>query len=410
MPPEKKEADKQTKRKMANSQIFHNASLAEEVALYYGFTPITAPTLSRDDLQKGKNFRLNRKKTPSEKSTISISPEEKIALLKIYEEKGWSREPGPAIIFIDGQFPGNPNYLPPGVKTCHLDIIGSGKPIAEAIVIKTAMEILSEEGFKDLYVDINSIGDKESVGRFTRELGAYLRKNAGELHSACREKLKYDPLEALNCEHQKCSAVLENAPKSLSYLNENGRQHFMEVLEFIESAGVPYRVDDQLIINHKIAQHTVFEIRSLNNETETAGAPLGAGLRYNAFGKRAAGLRDVPAIGATLVYKSKSRNKKNLVFKKPKICFVQIGFEAKLLGLKVIETLRRFKIPLYHTLSRDKLSAQINTAENMKIPYALIIGQKEAVEKSVIIRNMSNRSQQTIKIEELPAYLKKLKI
>jgi histidyl-tRNA synthetase len=41
--------------------------------------------------------------------------------------------------------------------------------------------------------------------------------------------------------------------------------------------------------------------------------------------------------------------------------------------------------------------------------YSIIFGQKEAIENSVIFRDMSNRSQETIKLPELLDYIKNLK-
>ena len=94
--------------------------------------------------------------------------------------------------------------------------------------------------------------------------------------------------------------------------------------------------------------------------------------------------------------------------KKPQVCFIQIGFEAKLKSLEVVETLRHAKIPLYQALAKDKLSSQIQTAENMGIPHIIIMGQKEALEGSVIVRVMKTRMQETVPLTELAGYLKKL--
>ncbi|KKU70477.1 MAG: Histidine-tRNA ligase [Parcubacteria group bacterium GW2011_GWA2_47_21] len=388
-----------------------NASVAEEVALYYGFKPARAPAVNRDDLHQAKILRAGERRLVDEK-TIVIRPEEQIAILRLYEENNWHKEPQPIFLFFEGKFPGAAEHKNPRTfRRVRLDILGSSKSVCEAIIIKTAIEILIEEGFENLYVDINSIGDKESFHCFNKDLGAYLRKRAGELHGVCREKLKFDPLEALNCENQKCQGVFGEAPKSISYLNEPSRKHFMEVLEFLESTGIPYRVNDQLVSNHEMACHTIFEVKSLNDETEQNRAlPLASGFRSNGLSKKVGWSRDIASIGIALLYKGNGKNKKNLRFKKPKIYFVQIGFEAKLKSLKIIEMLRKIKVPLLQALSRDKLSAQLATAENLKIPYTIIMGQKEAVENNVIIRDMSNRSQEVVKIEELPAYLKKLGI
>jgi histidyl-tRNA synthetase len=95
--------------------------------------------------------------------------------------------------------------------------------------------------------------------------------------------------------------------------------------------------------------------------------------------------------------------------KKPKIFFIQLGFEAKLKSLQIIEELRKHKVPISQSLSKDSLGIQLGMAERMDIPYALIYGQKEAMDKEVIIRNMHTRSQETVKIDKLVEHIKKLK-
>ena len=97
------------------------------------------------------------------------------------------------------------------------------------------------------------------------------------------------------------------------------------------------------------------------------------------------------------------------IVKKPKVFFIQLSFEAKLRSFEVIEILRKAKIPVMHSLSRDSLSAQLAMAERTKTPYAILLGQKEALDGTVIVRNMDTRSQDTIKIDKLAEYLKKIK-
>ena len=115
----------------------------------------------------------------------------------------------------------------------------------------------------------------------------------------------------------------------------------------------------------------------------------------------------------TLCYKKlpgRDHDVKRIRIKKPKIFFIQLGFDAKLKSLKIIEDLRQSKVPLLQALSRDKLGAQFSSAETENIPYTMIMGQKEAVEGTVIIRDMNNRSQETIPVAGLLSYLKKLKL
>ena len=83
--------------------------------------------------------------------------------------------------------------------------------------------------------------------------------------------------------------------------------------------------------------------------------------------------------------------------------------EAKLKSLNVIEILRKAHVPIAQSLSKDSLGTQLAIAEKLQIPYTLIFGVKEAIDESVIVRNMSNRSQETVKISKLLEYLKNLK-
>ena len=93
--------------------------------------------------------------------------------------------------------------------------------------------------------------------------------------------------------------------------------------------------------------------------------------------------------------------------KATKIYFVQLGTDAKQKSLTVLEILRKAKIPTKHSLSKDSLKGQLKMASKLKIPYALILGQKEVFENSIIVKNMTSSSQETVPIEKLIDYLKK---
>jgi histidyl-tRNA synthetase len=116
------------------------------------------------------------------------------------------------------------------------------------------------------------------------------------------------------------------------------------------------------------------------------------------------------AIGVDRVVESKWYKKlAPRILKKPKFYFIQIGLDAKLKSLNVIEILRKAHIPIMQSLSKDTLSQQLGMAEKSGAPYALIFGQKEALEGSVIVRNMTLHAQDTIKLDKLLDYIKEMK-
>ncbi len=389
---------------------------ASEIAVYYGFTEVETPEITRADLEQARGVVEGDLKTRDPECTLSVCPEEKIAVLRTYAEKKFERNPQPVMLFFDGALSaGAGKRKTPKEKHFDLEIIGTGKSIAEAILIKTSVEILKEEGYPDLFVNVNSVGDRDSILKFAKDLTAYYRKNLNILPTHCKQLFKKDVFECLDCKNEKCRIVKEDAPKSVSYLSEQSRTHFKEVLEYLEMLEIPYQMHPFLIGHRSFCTQTLFEIREGKEagNPHPAGQPLALGVRYNNLARRIGFKRDLPGIGVRLAYKALKKETRSsarpLKIKKPKVYFVQLGFDAKLKCLKVLEMLRQEKIPLAQSLARDQLQSQLAVAESQKIPYMMIMGQKEAMDDSVILRNMATRSQETIPIKELPKYLRKLK-
>ncbi|MCC2631042.1 MAG: histidyl-tRNA synthetase, histidyl-tRNA synthetase, partial [Candidatus Paceibacter sp.] len=117
--------------------------------------------------------------------------------------------------------------------------------------------------------------------------------------------------------------------------------------------------------------------------------------------------KDIQGMSATILIQREEKSKA-LKVRKPQLYFIQMGQEAKLKSLRVIEVLRQSNIPVYHSLTKDKLTAQLMSAENLKVPYILIMGQKESLENTIVIREMSNRSQETIRVDNICEYLKRI--
>ncbi|MCR4311122.1 MAG: His/Gly/Thr/Pro-type tRNA ligase C-terminal domain-containing protein, partial [Candidatus Taylorbacteria bacterium] len=328
-------------------------------------------------------------------------------LVRMYQEKNWESMPQPVMCYFGTPIihEGSTESLPTKERRISLEILGAQKSIAEALLIKTSVEILKGEGFENLSIHLNSVGDRETIARFTRELTAYYRKNINDLPAHCKQLMKKDIFSLLSCKNEKCRIIKESAPKSMNYLSEMSRTHFKEVLEYLEILEIPYEIDHFLVSNRAYSTQTLFEIH--DPESKDKCDALAVGVRYANIAKKLGYKRDLPGVGVHLSFKEKS-SKKNINFFQPKIYFVQIGSGAKLKSLKIIEIMRKEKIPLYQAISRDKLASQLGLAESMKIPYTIIMGQKEAIEDSVIVRDMENRSQETIRIADLPKYLKKL--
>ncbi len=372
-----------------------------EIPVYYGFSSYKQIEIKKNDIDKSKDL-LDDDYVDEGELHLPLHVEEKIALLRLYEEH-MQEQPHPIMLYLKNSFKNSSKKANNSPRYADLEILGNSKSIAEATLIQTACMMLKEEGYTELSIDINSIGDKDSIARFTRELGNYYRKHLNDLHPECRQAFKNDPLELLSCNNEKCFEINSNAPRAIHYLSEASRIHFQEVLEFLEKLEISYNINNNLIGNRKYCSETIFEIKE-NEKT------LAIGVRYDSLSKKIGFKKELAGVGISLlIKKGKVELRKEVTkTKKPWVYFVQLGMEAKLLSLPVIEILRQHKIPVFQSLPKEKLGAQVSVAERMRIPYTMIMGKKEAVEKSVIIRHNDTRSQETILISELGSYMKKL--
>jgi histidyl-tRNA synthetase len=282
----------------------------------------------------------------------------------------------------------------------------------DALVIKTMYTILEEAGAKDLVVTINSIGDKDSRPAYLRELVNYYKKHLKDLPEIDQERLKTNPMRILDSKDPKTKELNAGAPDAISFLSASGKKHFKEVLEYLDEMGIPYQIDKTLVRGLSYYTHTVFEI--IETQEDGTMMTIAGGGRYDYLGKMIGSKKDIPAMGGSLgmdriVERPWFKNLSPRIMKKPKVYFIQVGFEAKLKSLNVIEILRKAHVPIQQSLSKDSLGAQLAVAEKAGVPYVIIFGQMEAVQHNVIVRNMENRSQETVPIAELSTYIKQLK-
>jgi histidyl-tRNA synthetase len=397
---------------------------AQEIAVYYGFKPIDTPMLEHDKVFTsgiGEGTDIIDKEMYTLKTKggdhLALRPEHTASLMRAYIEHGMQTMPQPVMFYQYGPTFRHDNPQRGRYRQFFqfdLDSLGSDKSIMDALVIKVGMSILEEAGATNLSISINSIGDKECRGAYLKELTSYYRKNISSLPAIDRERLKINPLRILDSKDPKTKEINEAAPDSISFLCPSCKKHFKEVLEYLEEMEIPYNINKNLVRGLSYYTRTVFEVIEEKGGEDGTQLTIAGGGRYDYLARQLGSKKEVPAVGfsigvdrivASPWYKKLSPR----IIKKPKIYFIQLGAEAKLKSLVVIEILRKAHIPIAQSLSKDSLGSQLAIAEKLVIPYVLIFGLKEALSDSVIVRNMSNRSQETIKLSELLDYLKEVK-
>lgn len=284
------------------------------------------------------------------------------------------------------------------------------KSVAEALLLQGLQATVKELGYANYCVRINSQGDNDSTTRFHRELTTYLRKRIDHLPPAARELMKDHAHLALMHMVDKEHELALKAPSPLEHLSDNSRKHFREVIEYLDMSNTPYEIDPKLLGHHHCYSDALFAFDLYDDDQVTPLPDLHIrGGRYDVFMENHT-KEPIAATGAVLVLKDHPLPARlpRTKSKQPAVYVIQLGFGPKMRTLALLDELRHAGIATTHKVAHDSLSEQLRDAEKQKVPYALIIGQKEYVEGTVILRDMQARNQETIPNDKLLRKLKRV--
>jgi len=290
-----------------------------------------------------------------------------------------------------------------------IESLGSESWIIDAQIIQIFYNILQELKLKNLIVQINSIGDSQCRPYYKKLLVSYFKSREQSLCVDCRRRLRENPLRVLDCKEEKCQRIVSQAPQLIDHLCESCHRHFKGVLEFLDEIELPYQLNPYLVRGLDYYTKTVFEIFGENatkteGEEPSVGNALVAGGRYDNLIKLLGG-EDTKATGAAMgmervIAALKLKGIKSSKSATSPIFLAQLGNLAKRKSLKLLEDFRKAKIQVAESFGRDSLKAQLKMADRVEAQYALILGQQEALDGTIIIRDMKTGKQETVKLEK----------
>ena len=400
----------------------------KNIADFYGFRRIETPILEETKLfEKGTGFSTDivQKEMFSLRTKggdyLTLRPEATPGIVRSYIQNGMQNLPKPIKFWHFGPFF---RYERPQAGRFRqfnqfgFESIGIDKPIIDVQVIQIFFNILKELGFKDLIIQINTIGCSECRSEYRRKLMKYLKSNQSSLCSDCRRRLKENPLRILDCKNEKCQEVIKSAPQMLEHLCKDCHNHFKNVLEFLEELELPYELNPYLVRGLDYYTRTVFEIfpnlpqeSKEYSEQENKKIALAGGGRYDELVKLLGG-KETPACGGAagverIIRLMKIMGKKVPAKKQSQVFLAHVGELAKRKSLKIFEDLRNNNIKVAEAFHKDSLVEQLRIADKLEIKFVLILGQKESIDNEIIIREMKTGKQKIIPFKKIIKEVKK---
>lgn len=394
---------------------------ATDIAKIYGFRRIDTPVLESAELYERSSGTTSDIVTKEMYSFIdkggdkvALRPEATAGLVRVYIEHGMFNLPQPVKMFWLGPLFRHDKPQSGRLRQhsqFDLEIFGEESPVADAQLILIAYNFFRELQV-EVQMQVNSVGCKECRKEYTNKLLSFYKEKGrrAKLCLDCKKRLVKNPLRLLDCKEEKCVAIKGEAPQIVDFLCDNCRNHFIKVLEYLDELDIPYSLNPFLVRGLDYYNRTVFEAWPADG-AEGRQSSLGGGGRYDDLVEYMGG-RPAPACGFGIgiertVLKIKE---KNIPVKKDenKIIFVaQLGEQARRKAFPLFEELRRAGFNVRQSFTKDSLKAQLEEANRLEAKFSLILGQKEIIDGTILIRDMESGIQEVIDYKKIKGEIEK---
>lgn len=345
---------------------------------------------------------------------VALRPEFTAGIARAFIEHGMMNLPKPVKLWTVGQLFRYDRPQAGRYRQFHQadwEIIGSDQSALDAELISLGYHMLTGLGL-EVVIKINSLGTKETRKEYISALKEYLKPHKKNLDDDSKERMSTNPLRILDSKVESTQAILEDAPQMIDFLDDDSREHFMSVLEYLDEGDIPYMLDSKLVRGLDYYSHTTFEFVLAKDAGQTSPPALIGGGRYNYLLEELGASEETPAIGMAMgmeriIIALKEAGIEPQAAPQPDIFLAQIGESARKLALRLFEELRKEGFTIVSNISKNRLSDQLSLANKAEARVTLILGQKEILDKTIIMRDMENGSQETIAQDALLKTLKK---
>lgn len=289
-----------------------------------------------------------------------------------------------------------------------MEVLGSDDPLSDAEVISIAVNIYKMLGLKEIKVNINSLGDKESRDMYRKALIDYFKPRIGELCEDCQNRLEKNPLRILDCKVDADNELLKNAPKTIDYLNDESRKRFEAVKDYLDVMQVSYEVNPNIVRGLDYYNHTVFEIEAKVEGFGTNNV-LGGGGRYNHLCSEIGG-PETPCIGfasgiGRIVLALELEQIKLPIVEDIDLFLMYVNEDEKKYAAYLAQELRMAGFIVDTEYTGRGLKGQFKQADRLNAKYVAVLNSEDLDNNEIKIKNNKTKEEEIISLDVLIYYL-----
>jgi histidyl-tRNA synthetase len=279
-----------------------------------------------------------------------------------------------------------------------VEAFGMAGPDIDAEMIFMTARMWDRLGLHGAVLQINSLGTSAARADYRTALVNWLRQHETGLDDDSRRRLEGNPLRILDSKNPDMQSLLAAAPRLPDYLDEESRTHFSTLCSLLDGAGLAYEVNPRLVRGLDYYSKTVFEW-----VTDQLGAQgtICAGGRYDGLVEYLGG-KPAPAFGFALglerLLALLEAGGASLPASLPHVYLVLNGDRGVQEGMVFAEALRA-ALPGLRLLSNcgnGSFKSQFKRADKSGAAYALVMGDDEAEQGTLILKPLRSKLEQEI--------------
>ncbi|WP_165253961.1 histidine--tRNA ligase [Adlercreutzia sp. ZJ304] len=290
-----------------------------------------------------------------------------------------------------------------------IECLGANDSAVDAEAIVMCMRFFAEVGIPadNMRLLLNSMGCEKCRPTYREMVREYMEQHSDELCDTCMTRAEVNPLRAFDCKNEACATVMENAPKITDHLCDECQEHYAQVKDLLDSAGVQYVEDASLVRGLDYYTRTVFEVQVIDGMGSQNA--IGGGGRYDKLAEEVGG-RATPGFGFALGYERcvLALQAAGMEFPAAQHCdlFVAcVDSSARAAAFALSQACRDSGFACQMDYQQRSLKSQFKLADKLCARFVAVLGPDELAAGVANLRDMHTHEEQQVILSEIPSKL-----
>ena len=341
--------------------------------------------------------------------SITLRPEGTAGVMRSVIEHGLDRGQLPVKVWYSGQFfraerPQAGRYRQ--FYQVGIEAIGLDDPAIDAEVIAIADAGFKAIGLSKYRLEITSLGDAQSRAAHRVDLLKFIATL--DLDEATAARAAINPLRLFDDKREEMKKAMQDAPLLINYLTEQSREHFDQVIKYLDALGISYTLNPRMVRGLDYYTGTTFEFV---HELLGAQSGIGGGGRYDGLMEQLGG-QSLSGIGfglgvdrALLAAEAEGVIGSDAFVSD--LFIIPLGEGAKLHALTIASSLRLKGKVVEIAFGDRALKGAMKGADKSGATYVIVLGESEISTGSVELKEMKTGASTSVKIDSLFEELEK---